>query len=94
MHAIVMRYARERTNTRETLAFTDVYAEIMYQVGVLCSCSGARSHIALGLAGSAAYSGTKAAIELVSDVLRMELAPWDISVSLVEPGSVALVDCS
>lgn len=38
--------------------------------------------------GSGAYSSSKAALELLADVLRLELAPWRISVSVVEPGYV------
>ena len=34
------------------------------------------------------YSGSKFALEAMSDALRMELAPWNIHVILVEPGSV------
>jgi NAD(P)-dependent dehydrogenase (short-subunit alcohol dehydrogenase family) len=34
-----------------------------------------------------AYSGSKAAIELIADSLRMELRPWKIKVSVVEPGA-------
>lgn len=35
------------------------------------------------------YSASKYAMEAFSDSLRMELRPWDIKVSLVEPGSIA-----
>ncbi|HTG75157.1 MAG TPA: SDR family oxidoreductase [Terriglobia bacterium] len=35
-----------------------------------------------------AYCGSKFALEAISDALRLELAPWGISVSLVEPGAV------
>ena len=34
------------------------------------------------------YSGSKFALEAISDALRMELAPFNIHVSLVEPGAV------
>ena len=36
--------------------------------------------------GSGAYSASKYAIESLADALRMELRPWDIKVSLIEPG--------
>jgi NAD(P)-dependent dehydrogenase (short-subunit alcohol dehydrogenase family) len=38
------------------------------------------------LPGSGAYSASKYAIESLADALRMELRPWDIKVSLIEPG--------
>ncbi len=34
------------------------------------------------------YSASKFALEAITDVLRMELAEWGISVSIVEPGAV------
>lgn len=37
----------------------------------------------------APYCASKAAIESITDILRIELRPWNISVSVVEPGSVA-----
>jgi NAD(P)-dependent dehydrogenase (short-subunit alcohol dehydrogenase family) len=36
-----------------------------------------------------AYSAAKHGVEAISDALRMELAPWDIRVSVVEPGTIA-----
>jgi NAD(P)-dependent dehydrogenase (short-subunit alcohol dehydrogenase family) len=36
-----------------------------------------------------AYSSTKFALEGLTDALRIELRPWDIQVSLIEPGTVA-----
>jgi NAD(P)-dependent dehydrogenase (short-subunit alcohol dehydrogenase family) len=41
------------------------------------------------LPGSGAYDATKFAVEAITDVLRMELHAWGISVSVVEAGAVA-----
>ena len=38
--------------------------------------------------GSGAYSASKYAIESLADALRIELRPWRIPVSLIEPGSI------
>jgi NAD(P)-dependent dehydrogenase (short-subunit alcohol dehydrogenase family) len=35
-----------------------------------------------------AYSASKSALEAMSDALRVELGPWGIAVSLIEPGAV------
>jgi NAD(P)-dependent dehydrogenase (short-subunit alcohol dehydrogenase family) len=35
-----------------------------------------------------AYAASKFAIEAIADALRMELRPWQIAVSLVEPGQI------
>ncbi len=35
-----------------------------------------------------AYCGSKFALEAMTDALRLELAPWGINVSLVEPGAI------
>lgn len=40
------------------------------------------------------YSASKAAVELISDSLRMELKPSGVSVSLIEPGFVASNMCN
>jgi len=36
-----------------------------------------------------AYSASKFALEALTDALRLELQPWGISVSIIEPGAVA-----
>jgi NAD(P)-dependent dehydrogenase (short-subunit alcohol dehydrogenase family) len=41
------------------------------------------------LPGTGAYDASKSAVAAVTDALRMELAPWRISVSLIEAGNVA-----
>ncbi|WP_313674684.1 SDR family oxidoreductase [Mycolicibacterium sp.] len=38
--------------------------------------------------GTGAYNASKYAIESLADALRMELRPWQIPVSLVEPGPI------
>lgn len=38
--------------------------------------------------GTGAYSASKYAVESLADALRMELRPWRIPVSLVEPGPI------
>lgn len=35
------------------------------------------------------YAASKWAVEALSDALRLELKPWDIKVSVVEPGNIA-----
>ena len=36
-----------------------------------------------------AYSAAKHALEALSDTLRLELAPWGIQVSMIQPGTIA-----
>lgn len=36
-----------------------------------------------------AYNASKFALEAITDVMRLELRPWGISVSIIEPGTIA-----
>ena len=38
--------------------------------------------------GNGAYCASKAALESLADALRIELRPWKIAVSLIEPGAI------
>lgn len=38
--------------------------------------------------GTGAYNASKFALEALADALRVELRPWDIRVSLIEPGPI------
>lgn len=40
------------------------------------------------MVGFSAYAGTKAALEMFSDALRIEMVPFGVSVSLLQPGAV------
>jgi NAD(P)-dependent dehydrogenase (short-subunit alcohol dehydrogenase family) len=55
--------------------------------GRVVNVSSIGGRIALPFAGP--YAASKFGIEAVSDSLRRELRPWDIEVSVIEPGSVA-----
>ena len=43
--------------------------------------------------GSLAYSGSKAALKIMSEVIRCELVPYKISVSLIEPAYIKTKMC-
>lgn len=54
--------------------------------GRIVNVSSMNGTMALPMVG--AYSASKFALEALSDTLRVELRPWQISVSLVRPGQV------
>jgi NAD(P)-dependent dehydrogenase (short-subunit alcohol dehydrogenase family) len=55
--------------------------------GRVCNVSSVNGR--LSIPGGGAYSGSKFALEAMSDALRAEVEPFDIDVILVEPGPVA-----
>jgi NAD(P)-dependent dehydrogenase (short-subunit alcohol dehydrogenase family) len=63
-----------------TQAFTSLLRRSSGRIVNIGSVAGILPH-----KGSVAYGGSKAALEVMTDVMRLELAPWDISVSLLEP---------
>lgn len=67
-----------------TQAFLDL---IRSGHGRIVNMSSIAGQLASPFTGS--YSMSKFALEAFSDALRMELTPWDIPVSVIEPGNVA-----
>jgi short-subunit dehydrogenase len=53
------------------------------RVVFMCSVSGL-----ITTPGTGAYNASKYVIESLADALRMELRPWRIPVSLIEPGPI------
>lgn len=54
--------------------------------GRLVNIGSVSGYLATPLTGP--YAASKFALEAISDTLRLELAPWDIPVSLVQPGPI------
>jgi len=68
---------------RSTLAFTSQLRAGKGRIVNIGSVAGL-----IPTRGSSTYSGAKAALEMMTDVLRMELMPFGVSVSIVEPAYV------
>jgi NAD(P)-dependent dehydrogenase (short-subunit alcohol dehydrogenase family) len=66
-----------------TQAFLPLLRRARGRIVNISSVGGRVASPALG-----AYSASKFAIEALSDTLRMELHPWGIHVSVIEPGSI------
>lgn len=74
----------------------NVVSQIAVTQAVLPAIRAARGHIVFmssvsGLIttpGTGAYSASKYAVESLGDALRIELRPWKIPVSLIEPGPI------
>src|SRR5918996_79044 len=67
-----------------TQAFLPLIRAARGRVVNISSVGGRVASPALG-----AYSASKYAIEALSDAMRMELHPWGIQVSVIEPGSIS-----
>lgn len=76
------------TNVIGLIALTQAVAPHMIQqhFGLIVNIASVSGVCATPFAG--AYCGTKAAVNLLSDALRMELAPFGINVITVQPGRI------
>lgn len=76
------------TNVIGLIALTQAVAPHMIQQrsGLIVNIASVSGVCATPFAG--AYCGTKAAVNLLSDALRMELAPFGINVITVQPGRI------
>lgn len=69
-----------------TQVFMDLLRESQGRVVLLSSISGWMSAPL-----NAAFASSKMALESIADTLRVELHPWNISVSLIEPGIFVII---
>lgn len=70
------------------VAVTQAFLPLLRQArGRIVNVSSVSGRVAMPFFG--AYSASKFALEAISDALRVELRPWGVAVSLVEPGSIA-----
>ena len=73
-------------NVNGLLAVTQAFLPLLRAAsGRLCLVSSTNGFLAVPIMGP--YSASKFAVEALGDCLRGELAPWNIRVSLVEPGA-------
>lgn len=75
-----------RVNVRAPYALTQAALPHLLPDGVVIFVSSIAGHV--GFPSSAAYCGTKGAVELMTKSLAMELAPLGIRVNAVAPGNV------
>jgi NAD(P)-dependent dehydrogenase (short-subunit alcohol dehydrogenase family) len=73
-------------NLHGLLAVTQAFLPLLRLAsGRLCLVSSTNGFLAVPFMGP--YSASKFAVEAIGDCLRVELAPWKIRVSLVQPGA-------
>ncbi len=84
--AIVAQY---ETNVFGVIKVTRAFAPAMIarQSGQIIQVSSLGGRVTLPMMG--VYNSTKFALESLSDAMRIELAPFNVSVVVVEPGSIA-----
>ncbi len=77
------------TNVFGLLAVTQQFLPAMRRRrrGRIINVSSIGGRLALTYGG--AYTASKFAVEALSDTLRLEVAPWNIHVSVIEPGPIA-----
>jgi len=74
-------------NVKGLLAVTQAFLPLLRVAsGRLCLISSTNGFFALPFMGP--YSASKFAVEALGDSLRVELAPWNIRVSIVQPGAI------
>lgn len=74
-------------NVNGLLAVTQAFLPLLRKAsGRLCFISSTNGFLAPPFMGP--YSASKYAVEAIGDSLRVELAPWNILVSLVQPGAI------
>ena len=70
------------------VAVTQAFLPLLRQGhGRVVNMGSVSGRIAMPLMGP--YAASKFALEALTDALRVELAPWNIQVSIIEPGSIA-----
>lgn len=81
-------FARQMAvNVNGLLAVTQAFLPLLRRAaGRLCLISSTNGFLSPPFMGP--YSASKFAVEALGDALRVELAPWKIRVSLVQPGAI------
>jgi NAD(P)-dependent dehydrogenase (short-subunit alcohol dehydrogenase family) len=68
---------------RTTQAFLPLLRSVSGRIVLMGSISGLTTYPFMG-----PYAASKHALEAIADSLRMELLPWGLSVSIIEPGTI------
>lgn len=75
-------------NTLGPVAVTQAFLPLVRRArGRIVFVSSIGGRVALPIVGP--YDASKFALEALADALRMELRPWGVAVSIVEPGAIA-----